>query len=60
MQLRDGDCNCKYEIAYYSTFNTRRHRIVTEGEIKKLEPGMKSGVTDLIGSAANKVLERLK
>jgi len=33
-QLRDGDCNCMYKISYYSTLSTRRHRVVTEGEIE--------------------------
>ena len=38
-QLRDGDCNCMYEVTYYSTFNTRRHRTVTEGEIEEITNG---------------------
>lgn len=30
-------CGCQYEISYYSTFDTRRHRDVEECEIQKLK-----------------------
>jgi hypothetical protein len=56
--LRDGDCNCMYQVSYYSTLNVRRHRTVTEGEIEELgshsdgDEGLidqvKDGVIDII------------
>lgn len=30
-------CGCTYTVSYYSTFNTRRHRTVTEVEIEHLK-----------------------
>lgn len=39
-QIQTGDCDCYYEIAYFSTFNTRRHRTVTAGEIEATDGNM--------------------
>jgi len=47
-QLRDGDCNCMYEVAYYSTLNVRRHRTVTEGEIEISNGSGDNGLIDQI------------
>lgn len=61
-QLRDGDCNCTYEIAYYSTLNVRRHRIVTEGEIEEIgaESGSSPGDNGLLDDVKDGVIDVLK
>jgi hypothetical protein len=32
--VTDVMCGCNYEVSYFSTFGVRRHRVMTEGEIK--------------------------
>mgnify|MGYP000356399392 FL=1 len=56
-QLRDGDCNCMYEVSYYSTLNVRRHRVVTEGEI---EISDNSGDNGLIDQLKDGVIDVIK
>ncbi len=59
--MRDGDCACMYEIAYYSHLGVRRHRVVTEGEIEEIgsgtgDVGIMEKVTDGIGNLIKKNL----
>jgi hypothetical protein len=59
--LRDGDCNCMYQINYYSHMGVRRHRTVTEGEIEEIgsgsgDLGIMDKVTDGIGDLIKKNL----
>lgn len=52
-------CGCDYSISYYSSMGARRHRLVTEGEIKPLtEDKKKDGYTDkVIDKALDKIFK---
>jgi hypothetical protein len=59
--VTDIHCGCNYTINYYSSLGTRRHRLVTEVEIKQYIGTGKDGYTDeVIGETVDKIINAVK
>lgn len=58
-QIEADGCSCEYEVSYYSMLNTRRHRVVTEGEIEHNYGGEYKG-NDSDSSAKEGILQEIK
>jgi len=60
-QIQNDDCSCSYEIAYFSTLGTRRHRTVTAGEIEESNGSDATDeIKDYIGSkTVEKIIEEV-